>query len=213
MSPENSTGPGPEPEPSSAAYFKSIPWCAAHLTPSTESITYYHPPWTRDLDPGSGTASPASEGQQPRITVSDQFFSSTLNTAETVPRSLWFYPTPGSPSALVPTLRALVRLEAGVGGYPRFAHGGAVATLLDEITGLLCTLNRQRGALDRRPAMTGFLNTRFLRPVPAPGIVLAGAEVVRTAERKTWVRGWIEGEGGEVLCEAEALFVNLKGRL
>lgn len=106
-----------------------------------------------------------------------------------------------------------VHIESEIGGYPGYAHGGFVCTVLDEITGLVCTVNRARGALFRGPAMTGYLNTRFLKPVRAPGVVLARARIMGTEGRKVFVRGWLEDRDGAVLAEAEALFINLKTKL
>lgn len=186
-------------EPVAADHFKSIPWCAAYLTSVTEPTIYWPTPWERGT-PGSG----------------DKFFASTLNTSLTIPHLLFFHrdPPPSSPpNELIPDLFAFLQLESGIGGFPGYAHGGFVCTILDEITGLLCSLNRARGAMDRRPAMTGYLNTRFLKPVKVPGTVLARARVTRTEGRKSWVEGWLEDESGEVLAKAEAIFVNLKGRL
>lgn len=186
-------------ESASTAYFMSIPWCAARLTSTTEPITYWTLPWER------GTSRSG-----------DKFFTTTLNTSVTIPHHIWFHPAVDSaspPDSLVPELLALLHIEADIGGFPGYAHGGFVCTLIDEITGLLCGLNRARGALDRRPAMTGYLNTRFLKPVKAPGVVLARAKITRNEGRKTWVKGWLEDESGEMLAMAEAVFVSLKGRL
>lgn len=180
-------------------YFQSIPWCAARLNRTKESITYYTVPWDRG-----------------ESAFGDQFFASTLNTSATIPHYLFIHPTPNSASpsnTLIPELLAFLQIEAGIGGFPGYAHGGFVCTLLDEITGILCTLNRARGALDRSPAMTGFLNTRFLKPVKAPGIVLARSKITRTEGRKTWVEGWLEDASGQVLAKGEAVFVNLKTKL
>ncbi|KAK9423726.1 putative Thioesterase domain-containing protein [Seiridium unicorne] len=183
----------------SANYFKSIPWCAARLDSTTEPIIYYTVP-----KEGEG----AERG--------DKLWVVTLNTEFTIPHLVWFYatPAPGSPpDALIPELQAFLELGPGVNGFPGYAHGGFVCALLDEITGLLCSLNRARGALDRKPAMTGFLNTRFLKPVKAPGVILARARITRAEGRKTWVEGWVEDEAGQELSRADVMFVNLKGRL
>jgi acyl-coenzyme A thioesterase PaaI-like protein len=86
-------------------------------------------------------------------------------------------------------------------------------TILDEVTGLLSTLNRRRGAFARTPSMTGYLNTRFLNPVKAPGVVLARARIVKIEERKVFIDGTIEDADGSVLAKADALFITLKTRL
>jgi acyl-coenzyme A thioesterase PaaI-like protein len=197
----------------SAAYFRSVPWCAARLDSAPGPVTYWQPPW---------------EGADADVKRhGDAFFATTLNTELTIPHSLFFFslsspsphakllplPSPPQPDALVPELLSFLHIESGIGGFPGYAHGGFVCTLLDEITGLLCTLNRARGALDRRPSMTGNLNTSFLKPVRAPSIVLARARIARIDGRKTWVEGWLEDESAEVLARAEVLFITLKGKL
>ncbi|KAK6216371.1 hypothetical protein LQW54_003574 [Pestalotiopsis sp. IQ-011] len=184
----------------SATYFESIPWCAARLRSESEPVSHWPVPWDRDGATKLG----------------DRFFSTTLNTELTIPHFLFFHATqdPSTPSnALLPELQAFLHLESGIGGYPGYAHGGFVCTALDEITGLVCTLNRSRGALFRGPAMTGYLNTRFLKPVRAPGVVLAHARITKYEGRKAWVRGWLEDDEGAVLAEAEAVFINLKTKL
>ncbi|KAH8662233.1 HotDog domain-containing protein [Xylariales sp. PMI_506] len=214
--------------PKEAAHFLAIPWCAAHLTPdatSTGSITYWTPPWTR------ASANRKSTG--------DQFFGQTLNTADTVSHFLVFFPTPAdrlgggssksssssstavagandggaarSPEALalIPEVKALIALEHGLSGWPGAAHGGAIMTVLDEIMGLICTVNRQRGSLNSRPVMTGYLNTRFLRPVPTNAVVLVVVRIVKVEDRKVWVEGSIEDKDGNQLTKAEAVFIML----
>ncbi|ETS84834.1 hypothetical protein PFICI_02859 [Pestalotiopsis fici W106-1] len=187
-------------ESRSAAYFEAIPWCAARLRSASDPVTYWPVPWDRDGATKFG----------------DRFFSTTLSTELTIPHFVFFHatPDPSTPeNALLPELQAFLHLESGIGGYPGYAHGGFVCTVLDEITGLICTLNRTRGALFRGPAMTGYLNTRFLKPVKAPGLVLARARITKYEGRKAWVRGWLEDETGTVLAEGEAVFINLKNRL
>ncbi|EAW17467.1 PaaI family thioesterase [Aspergillus fischeri NRRL 181] len=101
----------------------------------------------------------------------------------------------------------LLHLGAGVSGQPDIAHGGFLATVLDQVTG---TLIRASG-LDRgRGAVTVYLNVIYKKPVRVPGVVVARAEVGRVDGRKIYVMGEIsvaeadrggEGEGVCVVCE------------
>ncbi|PKX97621.1 PaaI family thioesterase [Aspergillus novofumigatus IBT 16806] len=89
----------------------------------------------------------------------------------------------------------LLHLGAGVSGQPDIAHGGFLATVLDQVTG---TLIRASG-LDRgRGAVTVYLNVNYKKPVG------------RVAGRKIYVVGEIfvaeadgerDGEGVCVACE------------
>lgn len=92
-------------------------------------------------------------------------------------------------------------------GHVGMIHGGLLATLLDEAMGRCCF-----GALPNKIAVTASLTVNYKSPAPSNGFVLLTAEVVKTEGRKCWVKGKIqvlgEGEeGGKVLAEAEALFI------
>ena len=93
-------------------------------------------------------------------------------------------------------------------GHAGMIHGGLLATLLDEGMGRCCF-----GALPNKIAVTASLTVNYKSPAPANGFVLLTAEVVKTEGRKCWVKGKIqvlgeeEEEGGKVLAEAEALFI------
>ncbi|GIJ86257.1 hypothetical protein Asppvi_005143 [Aspergillus pseudoviridinutans] len=155
----------------------------------------------------------------------DTFFHSTLRTNHGILKSIFIYQparTSTSPnsndtdtdtSAIAnppntnPQEREreqgylLLHLGRGVSGQPDIAHGGFLATVLDQVTG---TLIRASG-LDRgRGAVTVYLNVKYQRPVRVPGIVVARAEIGRVEGRKIYVDGEIcvadqesngEGEG------------------
>ncbi|KAF1953395.1 Thioesterase/thiol ester dehydrase-isomerase [Byssothecium circinans] len=95
-------------------------------------------------------------------------------------------------------------------GHPGIVHGGLLATLLDEGLGRCCF-----PALPNKVAVTASLKVDYKKPVMAGQIVVLKAETTRVEGRKAWVRGWMEtlpeegkeGEGGTVLVEAEALFI------
>ena len=110
------------------------------------------------------------------------------------------------------TIFALGKL---LGGHPKIAHGGVVATLLDEALGLLINVNVDvEQEIDKswvfNSLMTAYLNTTYRKPVPAPGVVLVRTRLVKREGRKTVVQGTIEDGNGTVLAESEAMFIDLR---
>lgn len=112
-------------------------------------------------------------------------------------------------------LVSLAFLGENLCGHVGIVHGGMLATLMDESMGR-CGL----AALPNRMGYTANLNVDYRKPVKAGSYVVVRAEVVKIEGRKVWVKGRIEGlgvgdgknekEGGDVLVEAEALFVEPK---
>lgn len=90
-------------------------------------------------------------------------------------------------------------------GAPGLAHGGVLAAALDETLGSLSWLLRTI-------AVTGRLETDFLRPVPVDTRLFLTAEVVAVAGRKIYARGTgrIGGPDGPVAVRADALFVEVQ---
>ncbi|MFG2718436.1 PaaI family thioesterase [Streptomyces sp. NPDC048416] len=90
-------------------------------------------------------------------------------------------------------------------GAPGLAHGGVLATALDETIGSL-------GWLLRVVAVTGRLETDFARPVPVGTVLHLEAEVTAVAGRKIYSRatGRIGGPEGPVAVRAQALFIEVK---
>ena len=195
------------PASSSVTYFRSIPWCAAHL--NAANITISDPPAPRKPSSAPPRKPETPEGK-PRA---GQLWSVTLNTPDTFPYWLTFHAEPADPTALVAELKGLLRIEKGVTGFPGVAHGGIVTTILDELLGHVLAVNRRRGALSKLPSMTAGLETRYLRPVPVPGTLLVVARITGIEGRKTFTKGWIEDEAGNRLAEADAMFLTLKPRV
>ncbi|MFD9634027.1 PaaI family thioesterase [Streptomyces violascens] len=90
-------------------------------------------------------------------------------------------------------------------GAPGLAHGGVLATALDETLGSLNWLLRVI-------AVTGRLETDFARPVPVGTVLHLEAEVTAVAGRKIYSRatGRIGGPEGLVAVRAQALFIEVK---
>lgn len=96
---------------------------------------------------------------------------------------------------------ARVRLGHAFEGAPGRAHGGVVASIFDDVMGIVLTIHST-------PAFTARLTVSYLAPVPV------GVELEFRA-RRTWREGrklFIAAEAtqnGNVLAEAEGLFIAL----
>ncbi|WP_055627426.1 PaaI family thioesterase [Streptomyces hirsutus] len=90
-------------------------------------------------------------------------------------------------------------------GAPGLAHGGVLASALDETLGALSWLLRTI-------AVTGRLETDYVRPVPVDATLHLEAEVTAVAGRKIYstATGRIGGPDGPVAVRADALFVEVK---
>jgi acyl-coenzyme A thioesterase THEM4 len=90
-----------------------------------------------------------------------------------------------------------------------------VATVLDEIMGILLVVNAEyalqlSNGSERITQMTAYLNVSYKRPVRTPGVVLATARIMKAEGKKWWIRATIEDSERQELAVAEALFVNAR---
>lgn len=111
-----------------------------------------------------------------------------------------------------------LRMEAGEGlrvhgrftvgshhqGSPGLAHGGVLATAMDEALGYL---NWRVGT----PAVTARLEVDYRAPVPVGTELVLEAEVIGVRGRKVYCRGWgrVGSPDGPIAIEARALFVQV----
>lgn len=183
------------------ARFRSIPWCAALLS---------NPDFTPTV-----TAS-----REPKASTEDSFFAETLQSDRTIRSCVSLQHNPSSaPDRAIPEVRIILELGDGVNGHPNICHGGFVATVLDEAMGVLLTVNMEN---DRRrdpslpgslTAFTAYLNTKYHKPVPAPGVILATAKFVKNEGRKTYITATVGDGQGTVYAAAEALFIEPRAKL
>ncbi|KAF2086375.1 hypothetical protein K490DRAFT_44807 [Saccharata proteae CBS 121410] len=187
-------------------HFTHLPWCNALLADPTYEISLT----------GSRTPKPSGE---------DLFIAETLHSPTTVAGwiTLKKKPTPStatnSPKPYPPIPHALCLLSLGrsLTGHARLAHGGLTAALLDELAGILLTVNvdaenfahhTDRG-LD---AYTAYLNVSYKKPMEVPAVVLGRAWFDKVEGRKRWVGVSLEdGEGG-VFARGECLYIDFAGR-
>jgi len=184
-----------------------IPWCAALLRDPNFTPT-------------------VTQSREPKASTEDSFFAETLQSDRTIRSCLSLQRTPSSPSSTsasdgppISEVRVILELGDGVAGHPHICHGGFVATMLDEAMGVLLTVNvdevkrRDPNGPGRLTAFTAWLNTKYYKPVPAPGVVLATARFERVEGRKMWITASIEDGEGTVLAGAEAMFIEPKAKL
>jgi acyl-coenzyme A thioesterase PaaI-like protein len=89
-------------------------------------------------------------------------------------------------------------------GYPGVAHGGIVATILDE------TLARALMADDpNRLLFTGRLTTRYRKPTPVGEPLRAVGVVLKDRGRMAECASFLYNQDGELLAQAEGLMVDI----
>lgn len=93
-----------------------------------------------------------------------------------------------------------VRLARRFEGPPGHAHGGIIATLLDEA---MSKANRQFGVL----AMTRQMEVEFLKPVPLGASILLTGRHASSSGKKHHCEARITNEDGVELARAKALFI------
>jgi uncharacterized protein (TIGR00369 family) len=95
-----------------------------------------------------------------------------------------------------------LRLAARFAGPPGHAHGGIIATLLDEA---MSKSNRARGIV----AMTRYLEVEYLRPVPLGVPLTLTARHTGAAGRRNHTEALLADRSGQVLAKAKAVFVTV----
>ncbi|KAL2821039.1 HotDog domain-containing protein [Aspergillus granulosus] len=165
-------------------------------------------------------------------TGEDGFFASTLASAITIPtvRTLRLkklqaslpsqpppWPSPTSPPVPIAVPGAdlvmlLTLAPPGVCGHPDTAHGGVLATIIDEAMSLGVTLyapeagEAGRSGRIRSKMFTAQLDIRYKKPVAVPGEVAVRVSVLAKQGKKVWVRAQAV-QDGEIMVDAVAFWV------
>ena len=100
------------------------------------------------------------------------------------------------------TIVCRLRLARRFEGPPGHAHGGVIATLLDEA---MSKANRQFGVL----AMTRQMEVEYLKPVPLGAPLLLTGRHVDSSGRKHQCEAQIVNESGTLLARAKAVFLEV----
>jgi acyl-coenzyme A thioesterase PaaI-like protein len=87
-------------------------------------------------------------------------------------------------------------------GPPGYAHGGVLATALDEAMALLLVG-------ERTFALTGRLEVELRAPAPVGTFVHVEAELEESAERKQMLRARARSEDGKELAVGRGIFVRV----
>ncbi|KAF2266539.1 hypothetical protein CC78DRAFT_531645 [Lojkania enalia] len=177
-------------------YFQSIPWCSYLLNDPEYVIT-------------------PTSSREPKENTEDALFGETLKTDQTISACLSLYKRPKALGELIEEVKTLFTVGSGVNGYPHVCHGGIVATMIDEVMGILLAVNKNReeAARDsRRPAermatVTAELTVKYLKPLKTPQTVCVTARFARVEGRKLWIKGTIIDESGTALACAQSIFV------
>ncbi|MBW8089399.1 MULTISPECIES: PaaI family thioesterase [Streptomyces] len=103
------------------------------------------------------------------------------------------------------SVTAVFTVRTGHQGAPGLAHGGVLAAALDETLGSL-------NWLQRTIAVTGRLETDFVRPVPVGAELHLEARVTAVHGRKIYcsATGRIGAPDGVVAVRAQALFIEVR---
>jgi uncharacterized protein (TIGR00369 family) len=93
-------------------------------------------------------------------------------------------------------------LSAQFGGPPGHAHGGIIATILDEAMG---KANKLKGKI----ALTRRLEVDYLRPVPLDQPLVAEGSIIRVRGRALYNRAELRNAAGVVLARSRGKFMSI----
>jgi uncharacterized protein (TIGR00369 family) len=86
-----------------------------------------------------------------------------------------------------------------------FAHGGIIATLLDEAMGKVCRFREAR-------AVTAELTVEYLKPISVEKEIVVEGRETEQKGRNLFMAGEIRNEAGEILARGRARFVVIAPR-
>ena len=95
-----------------------------------------------------------------------------------------------------------IRFGTGTQGPPGHAHGGSMASVLDEVMGFACWVHGH-------PVLAAHIEVDFRAPLPIPTIVMAEGLVTVVDGRKISAAGVLKGRDGTIYAESTGLFVRI----
>lgn len=102
-------------------------------------------PWCRSLLESPKWTRTRTLSRVPKPSGEDSFFAETLSSSRTIRSCTTLRPTEELsneiPGMYYGQVKVLFELGDGLNGHPKIAHGGFVATMLDEAMGVLITIN------------------------------------------------------------------------
>jgi len=93
-----------------------------------------------------------------------------------------------------------VTIDSAKEGPPKHAHGGSLATLIDEAMGACCWVNGHK-------VLAANLNINFKQPVPLNMEIIVIGEVDHVDGRKIHTKGHIMLPDGTISTEGTGLFI------
>ncbi|OMP82952.1 Thioesterase superfamily member 4 [Diplodia seriata] len=160
-----------------------------------------------------------TNSRTPKASGEDSFIAETLSTERTIRNWVTQHSLPRDNIwPAITEVRSFLDLGDGLNGYPATMHGGMIATLLDELTGLLLNVNndhQNRISSTGKPlsAMTAYLNVSYKKPLPLPGVILGTAKFTSVDGRKFYMRGTLEDGTGQVYAIGEALYIEIRPKV
>ncbi|HEY3927779.1 MAG TPA: PaaI family thioesterase [Candidatus Koribacter sp.] len=97
---------------------------------------------------------------------------------------------------------ARIRLRPRFTGPPGHAHGGVIATILDEAMGKVMKIHNVI-------ALTSRMEVQFLKPVPLQTTLIAEGSPRSHRGRRYWTVAELRNEQGDVLARSKGLFVSI----
>lgn len=200
-----------------------------YVVPEATLSHFRSNPWANSLISSPDYVAVETRSRTAKPTGDDTFFADKLGTADTIPHCLTLRkkdivpPGPNLPPSTPesaapgktpkttsktpkpkPDMITLFHLESpGVVGHASVAHGGVVATLLDEIMSTAVELHIPEPGPEmeeiRDRIFTLQLDIRYKRQVLVPGLVVVRAWCSATeGGRKFWMNGeLVQEEGGD----------------
>jgi len=95
---------------------------------------------------------------------------------------------------------ARIRLRSRFTGPPGHAHGGVIATVLDEAMGKVMKIHNVI-------ALTSRMEVQFLKPVPLHATLIAEGRPRAHRGRRYWALAEIRNQNGDVLARSKGVFV------
>ncbi|MBQ6900432.1 MAG: PaaI family thioesterase [Firmicutes bacterium] len=94
-------------------------------------------------------------------------------------------------------------------GHRGVMHGGLSAAIIDETMGRSNAVYHKKTGRDYIPVVTAQMTTKYIKPIYVGEPMVAYGRVIKEEGRKRFATGEIINEKGEVVLEAEALFITV----
>jgi hypothetical protein len=129
-------------------------------------------PWAADLINDPKWTRTRTASRLPKESGEDSFFAETLATDRTIRACLTLRPTTEvNDDFAYHEIVTIIQVGDGLNGYPQICHGGFVATMLDEVCGVLIVLNLERSI--ERAKESGQPSTPSMNYMTACGLHLS----------------------------------------